>query len=92
MIELIQIERILGTDFRLKKIYINPRHVIFISEDTKFSGFLQEGQMNLDIDKNATFSKIRLNEGQYASEIVVIGDPSAIQQKIVLNKKVLLRG
>jgi len=92
VIELIQIERVIGSDFRLKKIYINPRHVIFISEDTKFSGFLREGKMNLDIDKSATFSKIRLNEGQYASEIVVIGDPSAIQQKITLNKKVLLRG
>ena len=92
MIELIQIERSLGTDFRLKKIYINPRHVIFISEDTKFSGFLREGKMDLDIDKNAIFSKIRLNEGQYASEIVVVGDPSAIQQKITLSRKVLLKG
>ena len=92
MIELIQIERALGTDFRLKKIYINPNHIIFISEDTKYRGFLQEGQMNLDLDKNVTFSKIRLNEGQYASEIVVIGDPSSIQTKLMTNKKVLLRG
>ena len=90
MIELIQIERALGTDFRLKKIYINPSHIIFISEDTKYQSFLKEGQINLDIDKNAIFSKIRLNEGQYASEIVVIGDPSTIQSKF--QKKILLRG
>ena len=92
MIELIQIERALGTDFRLKKIYVNPAHIIFISEDVKFQSFLQEGKMNLDIDKNAVFSKIRLNEGQYASEIVVVGDPTSIQSKLMLNKKVLLRG
>lgn len=92
MIELIQIERALGTDFRLKKIYINPSHIIFISEDVKYQAFLREGQMNLDIDKNASFSKIRLNEGQYASEIVVVGDPSSIQAKLMLNKKILLRG
>ena len=43
MIELIQIERALGTDFRLKKIYVNPAHIIFISEDVKIQSFLQEG-------------------------------------------------
>ena len=92
MIELIQIEKTQGTEFRLKKIYINPRHVIFISEDTKFLSFLREDRMNVDIDKNATFSKIRLNEGQYASEIIVVGDPAQVQQKMALNNKTLLRG
>jgi len=48
--------------------------------------------MNLDLDKDVTFSKIRLNEGQYASEIVVVGNPSSIQSKLMINKKVLLRG
>jgi hypothetical protein len=92
VIELIQIERAQGTDFRLKKIYINPMHIIFISEDNKYKMFLDEGRMNLELDKNVVFSKIRLNEGQYASEIVVIGDPNSIQTKLMTNKKVLLRG
>jgi len=48
--------------------------------------------MNLDLDKDVVFSKIRLNEGQYASEIIVVGDPSSIQTKLMTNKKVLLRG
>jgi hypothetical protein len=92
VIELIQIERGSGIDFRLKKIYINPRHIIFISEDNKYKMFLDEGKMNLDLDKNVVFSKIRLNEGQYASEIIVVGDPSSIQSKLMTNQKVLLKG
>ena len=54
--------------------------------------FLDEGKINLGLDKNVAFSKIRLNEGQYASEIVVVGDPGSIQTKLMANKKVLLRG
>ena len=92
MIELIQIEKTIGTEFQLKKIYINPSHIIFISEDVKYKSFLREGKINLDIDRNAIFSKIRLNEGQYASEIVVVGDPASIQSKLIINKKTLLRG
>ncbi len=93
MIKLVQITRELNNSYSLSQIYLNPSHIIYMSEDTYTKRHLDEGQMRLGIDKEATFTKIKINENSKISEIIVVGSPSAVEAKIISNtKKQLLRG
>ena len=53
---------------------------------------LNEGRINLGLDSNVSFTHIRINEMGDLSDIVVVGSPDMIQEKINTNKKTLLRG
>ena len=54
---------------------------------------VKEGKANLGLVDGATFSRIRINHNDTINEIIVIGDPSAIETKIFnKTKRQLLRG
>ena len=93
MIKLIQINKSSPNNYRLQNIYINPKHIIFMSENFRFKQELIEGKINIDIDKTARFTKIKINENAGISEIIVVGAPDMIEEKIYNNsKKSLLKG
>ncbi len=87
MIKLIQIYKQSHNNYTLKSIFLNPEHIIFMSEHYAFKQALMEGKMDLDIDSNATFTKIKINENSGFSEIVVVGDPDTIESKIFKNNR-----
>ena len=87
MIKLIQISRYNPTDYQLRKIYLNPKHIIFMSEHIPFKQDLAEGRINLGLDKNISFTKIKINENFGISEIVVVGSPDIVESKIFNNSK-----
>jgi hypothetical protein len=93
MVKLVQISKRGPKNYQLESIYVNPKHIIFMSEHRPFQSDLVEGKINLDIDKSATFTKIKLNENSGFSEIVVVGAPELIETKIFTeNRKTILRG
>jgi len=89
MIELVQIKK-LNTVFELSTIFVNPKHILFLTEDRVFKGLLCEGRIDLDLHQQTIFTKLKLYEGNRATEITIVGDPRDIQRKMV-NKKQLLR-
>ena len=85
LIELVQIKERRGKHY-LSKIYLNPRHIVFISEDSKMKSAINESS-DLGLVPQTTFSVIRLNDNGIYSEISVIGTPEMIESKIFKKKK-----
>jgi|TARA_R110002012_G_scaffold41250_1_gene113031 hypothetical protein len=94
LVELIEITETERNNYSLKTIYINPDQVVFLSENSKMKQNLKEGKLNLGLNQNFTnFTNVRMNYQSYASNIIVIGDPGLIEQKINNSKrKQLLKG
>ena len=94
LVELIEIREITRDNYSLKTIYINPDQVVYLSENNQLKQRLQEGKLNLGLNQNFTnFTNIRMNYQSYAANLVVVGDPGMVEQKINNSKrKQLLKG
>ena len=91
LVELVQVVSN-GNSYSLSKIYLNPRHIVFISEDRRTQSLIKESN-NLDLAPETTFSKIRINDAGLSREISVVGDPTMIESKIFRKKRQnILRG
>ena len=92
LIELIQVIKNDVNSYGLNKIYLNPKHIVFISEDRQMQSMLTESS-NLGLSPKTTFSTIRINDGGLSREISVVGDPTMIESKIFRKKRQnILRG
>tara|TARA_Y100000593_G_scaffold90924_1_gene178463 strand:+ start:1429 stop:1701 length:273 start_codon:yes stop_codon:yes gene_type:complete len=89
MIELIQIKK-LSSSFELNTIFVNPKHILYLSEDREYKGYLREGKINLGLNLQTVFTRLRVFEGNRTQEITIVGDPRSIQTKMT-NVKRLLR-
>lgn len=92
MVKLTQIVKDSANTYTLTSIYVNPKHIVFLSEDRNLKRRLVEGQINLGLDKNITFTRVKINESAHFSEIVVVGTPEMIESKIFSSKRKILRG
>ena len=61
MIKLIQIIKSSHNEYRLANVYLNPKHIVFMSECHHHKAALMEGKMNLDLETSAAFTKIKIN-------------------------------
>ena len=79
-----------GDQYYLTEVSINVAQISFMSENIQLKAMLNEGKLNLELNKSVDFTDIRLNGRE---QITVIGSPSIIESKILLNSsKTLLRG
>ena len=79
-----------GDQYYLTEVSINVSKISYMSENSNMKSMLQEGKMNLDLNKNADFTDLYLNTKE---QITVIGSPSVIESKILQGSpKTLLRG
>jgi hypothetical protein len=53
---------------------------------------LREGKIDLSLNENVTFSKVRMNPVTGYDEFVVVGSPKMIMEKANRNTKQLLKG
>ena len=91
LVELVQVKKTRGR-LSLNKIYLNPSHIVFISENLTYRNSLNEIK-NLGLVPQTNFSTIRLNDNGTYSEIDVVGDPMMIESKIFTKKRQnILRG
>ena len=80
-----------GTEYSFREIFVNPEHIVCLREDEKYKRLLLENQLG-DLNKNQTFTRVYMNRGQSGIDVVVVGEPSHIQEKLGLATKQLLRG
>tara|TARA_R110002110_G_scaffold142149_18_gene330341 strand:- start:217 stop:495 length:279 start_codon:yes stop_codon:yes gene_type:complete len=92
MVKLTQIKKDSFNMYRITNIYVNPKHIVFMSEESQMRQELVEGKIDLGLDRNISFTKIKINESASFSEIIVIGTPEMIESKISTSTKKLLRG
>ena len=74
--------------YSLREVYINPDHIVCMREDVKTKNKLISGVLPLDLNPDQEFTKIFINRGSWGSDLVVIGTPEAIQEKLK-GKKIL---
>ena len=92
MIELIQIKKLGEESFRLSTVYVNPQHIISLSEDRVYRDYLSEGKIKIGLNRATVFTKVKLHEGNKTSDVIVVGEPSEIQSKLFKSKaRMLLR-
>ena len=94
-IELVEVYRERTNKFSLRKIYINPEHVVCMRHDEVMKNRLNEGCLPVDLDQRQGFTKIYINRGQSGLDVTVVGEPPIIQSKIDeirVKNKALLRG
>jgi len=95
VVKLVEISRELNIsenkDYKLREVYINPEHVVFMREDHNAKRLLKERRLPGDLDERQRFTRIVLNKGASGQELVVVGNPEMTEQKLFSNKQ-LLRG
>ena len=91
MIELITILQANQTWY-LNKIYVNSKHIVTITESHEHNKLLREGKIQLSFDNNVVFSKLKMEYSTGFNELIVVGCPATIMEKINRNSKQLLKG
>ena len=91
MIELITIFQT-NQNWYLNKIYVNSKHIVSVSDASSYNKLLKEGKIDLAFDNNITFSKVKINPVTGYDELVVVGNPFSIIEKMDKNTKQLLKG
>tara|TARA_B100000424_G_C22814280_1_gene435910 strand:+ start:330 stop:641 length:312 start_codon:yes stop_codon:yes gene_type:complete len=82
-----------GQRFTLSEIYINPSHVVCIREDSSTVRFLNEGLLPDGLDDRQRFTRLHLNRGQGGLELIVVGSPDSIGEKLnIKTPSSLLKG
>jgi len=79
-------------NYILREVYINPEHIISLREDDNFLRKLNEGKLPSNLDENHRFTRMMLDKGQTGLEIVVVGAPHLVKEKIKAPTSELLLG
>ena len=91
MIELITISKA-GENWYLNKVIVNSQHIAMVIESNEHNSLLREGKIDLAIDKNIQFSKVKMAVVSGFDEFIAVGSPSVIMEKMNRNTKQLLKG
>ena len=95
IIKLVEIYEITGrsrdakTSYCLREVYINPSHVVCLREDLSMKRKLEAKLLPEDMNPNQQFTKISLSRGHSGIDLVVVGPPDSIENKLKSN---ILRG
>ena len=80
-----------GRKYSLREVFVNPEHVVMVREDHQIRSLNEHGLITEDLDKGHRFSKVVIDKGSAGSEIIVIGDPLAVE-KLLSTRNYVLRG
>jgi alkanesulfonate monooxygenase SsuD/methylene tetrahydromethanopterin reductase-like flavin-dependent oxidoreductase (luciferase family) len=96
VIKLVEVSREMniaeGKDYKLREVYVNPDHVIMLREDAHTTRLLQEKRLPENLDSRQSFTRLTMQRGSSGTEIVVVGTPDTIREKLFKAKAELLKG
>ncbi len=75
-----------NTRFTLREVTINPEYVVCVREDSGMKQMLTEGMLPPQLNGGLRFTRVYLDRGQSGIDIVVVGNPQAIEEKLLPNK------
>ena len=91
LVKLVEIERgMRGGTARLKEVYLNPQHIISVTDDLISNESLMTEATNLGLTDGAVFSKVTIQEGNMPRSLIIVGSPAEVYRKI--RKKHVLKG
>ncbi len=76
----------------LREVTINPEYVVCVREDSSMRRMLKEGKLPNGLDDSHQFTRVYLDRGQSGIDIVVVGNPHLVEEKLLPKKKVVLNG
>ncbi len=91
MIELVSIVKT-GETWYLNKVVVNPQYITTVRESREHNIMLKEGKIHIGLNEHVTFSSITLNNKTGFDEMIVVGSPEQLLEKIRNNSKQLLKG
>ena len=78
--------------YSLREIYVNPKHVVLLRPNLQFEKESNKIIMPEGLHPAQKYTIIYINKGQSGLEITAVGDPSAIEEKLALDNKKVLKG
>jgi hypothetical protein len=78
--------------YALREIYVNPKHVVSLREETSYKQKLAEGQLPNELDSRQSFTRVTLDKGNSGLDVVVVGPPGIVESKLNGDKRELLHG
>jgi len=91
MIELVSIVKA-GETWYLNKVIVNSQYITTVRESKEHNVMLKEGKIHIGLNEHVTFSSITLNSKTGFDEMIVVGSPEQLLEKIKKNNKQLLKG
>ena len=79
----------MSNKYALREIFINPEHVVCLRSDDVTRQRLQENKLPQELDERQEFTRIQLNRGHNGLDVVVVGNPSTVEQKLQTARQVL---
>lgn len=90
MIQLTEITEVSSTGkYAVRSVYINPTQVVMVREDTRMSGLMAEGKLDLGFNANMRFSRVTVRGGTSNYDVTVAGDPTTVYEKVNASKTLL---
>ena len=91
LVKLIEVQRgVRGGTATIREVYLNPSHIISVSDDIVANQSLLTEASHLGLAKETTFSKVVIQEGTVPRSMTVVGSPSSVYK--VIKRKQVLRG
>ena len=78
--------------YSLREVTVNPQHVICLREESTMTRRLNEGSLPEGLDSRQGFTKVTLDRGQTGLDLVVVGNPAQIKEKLQICVREILRG
>lgn len=91
MVKLVEVVKTSGL-YNLREVFINPKHVVYLREDSSIKRHLAEGKLPTGLDTRQTFTKVFVDNGTTGTEFVVVGAPSVVELKLKGDNRTVLNG
>jgi hypothetical protein len=69
-------------DYTLREVFVNPEHVVMIREEQRMKHLNEQGHLPADLKSEHQFTKLTINRGHTGTEIVVVGAPDLVENKL----------
>ncbi len=76
-------------EYSLRDVFVNPEHVVMIREDSRLSQLNENSSLLPGMDSKHKFTKLTINRGQTGTEIVVVGSPVIVEEKLKKSQQIL---
>jgi len=71
-----------GQQYTLREVYVNPKHVVALREESTLKKKLVEGLLPENLDERQQFTRLTLDRGQVGLDLVVVGGPGLVESKL----------
>ena len=81
-----------GETWYLNKVVINSQHIAIVSEAREHNIMLKEGRIPIGLNEHVSFSSVTMDVKSGFEELIVVGTPEQLLEKIKGTNRQLLKG